>query len=208
MQSPGTEAAAISGKRYRAPLLGAIAWLAGLGLIAGLIGARNFDQVASAPALAGWSMLLIGVACTGVLLADTLSWRALLARSERPGLGSMVVKRWIGGSINGLLPVAQVGGDIVRAHLLARAGVAGPVAGASVVLDATSGSLRSSPSSCSVSGCCSRPMAAASGCSGSAPVWASSVWPCSDSSSCSSAGCFIASPAWSSAPRAVGGGWI
>jgi putative membrane protein len=115
------------------------AWLVGLGLIAGLIGVHDFDQVVAALSLAGWSMTLIGIVCIGVLLADTLGWRALLQPSERPSLGAMLVRRWIGGSINGLLPVAQVGGDIVRAHLLTRAGVAGPLAGASVVVDVTVG---------------------------------------------------------------------
>jgi hypothetical protein len=56
----------------------------GLGLLAGLIGAHNLDQVAAALALAGWSMSLIGVVHVGVLLADTLGWRALLQRTERP----------------------------------------------------------------------------------------------------------------------------
>jgi putative membrane protein len=116
-----------------------LAWLVGLGLIAGLIGVHDFDQVVAALSLAGWSMTLIGIVCIGVLLADTLGWRALLQPSERPSLGAMLVRRWIGGSINGLLPVAQVGGDIVRAHLLSRAGVAGPLAGASVVVDVTVG---------------------------------------------------------------------
>jgi putative membrane protein len=139
MRSTGIEAAVISGKSHLASLLGAVAWLVGLGLLAGLIGAHNLNQVAAALALAGWSMILIGVVHVGVLLADTLGWRSLLRPLERPSLGAMLVRRWIGSSINGLLPVAQVGGDIVRAHLLTRAGVAGPLAGASVVVDVTVG---------------------------------------------------------------------
>jgi putative membrane protein len=111
----------------------------GLGLLAGLLGAHNLDQVAAALALAGWSMILIGVVHAGVLFADTLGWRALLQRKERPPFTAMAVQRWIGSSVNGLLPAAQVGGEIVRAHLLSRAGVAGPVAGASVVVDLTIG---------------------------------------------------------------------
>jgi Na+-driven multidrug efflux pump len=84
MRSTGIEAAAISGRSYRAPLLGALAWLVGLGLIMALIGAHDFDQVAAALGLAGWSMILIGVVHMGVLLADTLGWRALLQHAERP----------------------------------------------------------------------------------------------------------------------------
>lgn len=139
MRSPGIEAAAVSARPPRAPLVGALAWLVGLGLIAGLIATYNFDQVTAAIALAGWSIVLVGLAHLGVLLADTLGWCALLQRAQQPPLRSMIVKRWIGSSINGLLPVGQIGGEFVRAHLLARAGVAGPIAGGSVVVDLTTG---------------------------------------------------------------------
>jgi putative membrane protein len=139
MRSTGTEAAAISVRSYRAPLLGALAWLVGIGLVIALIAAHDFDQVAAALGLAGWSMVLIGLVHVGVLLADTLGWRAVLRRDERPSFKAMAVYRWIGSSVNGLLPAAQVGGEIVRAHLLTRAGVPGPIAGASVVVDLTAG---------------------------------------------------------------------
>ena len=52
---------------------------------------------------------------------------------------SLLRKRWIGASINSLLPVAQLGGEFVRARLLARSGTAGAAAGASVVVDLTAG---------------------------------------------------------------------
>jgi putative membrane protein len=139
MRSPGTEARAAFVRPQRPPLLGALAWLVGLGLIAGLIAANDVDQVTAALALAGWSIGLIGLAHLGTLLADTLGWRALLMPAQQPPLLLMVVKRWIGSSINALLPVAQIGGEFVRAHLLTRAGVSGPVAGASVVVDVTAG---------------------------------------------------------------------
>jgi putative membrane protein len=122
-----------------ARLLGALAWLVGLGLVAGLIATQNLGDITRAIAVAGWSVALVGLAHLGTLLADTLGWRALLAATQRPSLGSMMVKRWIGASVNGLLPVAQIGGEFVRARLLARAGIAGPIAGASVVVDLTAG---------------------------------------------------------------------
>ena len=138
MRSPGIAATAASLRLRRPPLVGTLAWLVGLGLIAGLIAANDVDQVAAAVALAGWSIGLIGLAHLGTLLADTLGWRALL-RPPQPPLRSMVITRWVGSSINGLLPVAQVGGEFVRARLLARAGISGPLAGASVVVDFTTG---------------------------------------------------------------------
>ena len=58
-----------------------------------------------------------------------------------PALSALLVMRWISTSINCLLPVAQVGGDFVRARLLALSGTPGPVAGASVVVGCTAGLL-------------------------------------------------------------------
>lgn len=139
MPSPGTDATAAWPSPTQTRLLGALAWLVGLTLVAGLIATRNIGEITAAIRLAGWSLGLIGIAHLGTLLADTLGWRALLKKPDRPPLGSMIVKRWIGASINSLLPVAQIGGEFVRARLLARAGVGGPVAGASVVVDLTAG---------------------------------------------------------------------
>jgi putative membrane protein len=137
MRLPGTETRAASVRPHPPPLLGTLAWLVGLGLIAGLIAANDVEQVTAAVALAGWSIGLIGLAHLGALLTDTLGWRALL--SQQPRLLLMFIDRWIGNSVNSLLPVAQIGGEFVRARLLTRAGISGPVAGASVVVDVTVG---------------------------------------------------------------------
>jgi putative membrane protein len=139
MRSPGTEATVASPSPHRPPLLGSLAWLVGLGLVAGLIAANDGGRVTAAIALAGWSIGLIGVVHLGTLLADTLGWRALLRPPQQPPLLSMLIKRWIGSSVNALLPVAQIGGELVRARLLSRAGISGPIAGASVVVDVTLG---------------------------------------------------------------------
>src|SRR5439155_624664 len=56
---------------------------------------------------------------------------------ERPALRTVVSARWIAESINQLLPALHVGGNVVRARRLARAGMPGPLAGASVVVDIT-----------------------------------------------------------------------
>jgi putative membrane protein len=137
MRLPGTKTRAASVRPHPPPLLGTLAWLVGLGLIGGLIAANDVEQVTAAVALARWSIGLIGLAHLGALLTDTLGWRALL--SQQPRLLLMFIDRWIGNSVNSLLPVAQIGGEFVRARLLTRAGISGPVAGASVVVDVTVG---------------------------------------------------------------------
>jgi len=61
----------------------------------------------------------------------------VLPPCERPPIGTYVFARWICFSVNSLLPVMQVGGNVVRARLLARGGVDGVRAAASVVVDMT-----------------------------------------------------------------------
>ena len=116
-----------------------ISWLFGLALLAGLILYWGAGDVAAALALAGAGVLVVLPVNLGTLVADTLGWRALLAQRPRPALGALTAMRWVGASINELLPVAQVGGEIVRARLLARSGTGGARAGASVVVDLTLG---------------------------------------------------------------------
>jgi glycosyltransferase 2 family protein len=62
------------------------------------------------------------------------AWRALLPR-RRPRVWLMCKLRWVRESINNLLPVAQVGGDLLGARLLRNNGVPGGRASASVVVD-------------------------------------------------------------------------
>ena len=118
-----------------------LAWLVGLGLMVVLIVAQGAGEIAAAFALAGWSATALGVVHLGTLLADTLGWRALLRPAQSRPLPELLVKRWIGASINALLPVAQMGGEFVRARLLAQSGTPGAAAGASVMVDLTAGLL-------------------------------------------------------------------
>lgn len=139
MPSTGTGVMATSARSLPLTLAGSLGWLLGLGLIALLIGYQGLDQITGAFALAGAGLLLVLLAYFGTLVADSLGWRALLVGPCRRSLATLLVKRWIGISVNGLLPVGQVGGDLIRARLLARSGVPPAAAGASVVVDITVG---------------------------------------------------------------------
>src|SRR5262249_46387962 len=67
------------------------------------------------------------------------SWHELLLPDKRPRFARILRIRWIGEAVNGVLPVAQVGGDLARARLLARSGVPGAEAGAAMVGDFATG---------------------------------------------------------------------
>lgn len=110
--------------------------LAGLALFTGLLVWQGAGEVLAALRFAGWQLLLVAAVHLGVMLGHVLGWGALLEagswRAHR--LGRIW---WIGDAVNNLLPVAQVGGELVRARLLAAGGTRGPRAGASVVVALT-----------------------------------------------------------------------
>jgi putative membrane protein len=118
-----------------------LAWMGALALFIGLIVYQGLNDVLAVLAAAGWGLAWVAAFHLGPLLIDALGWRALLLGSDGRRLSEVTWMRWIGESVNSLLPVAQVGGDLVRVRLLNRAGVPGTLAGASVIVDITAGIL-------------------------------------------------------------------
>jgi putative membrane protein len=113
---------------------------AGLGVAIGLIAWNGVGQVISLLGTGGVALLLVPLFHLVPILATTLAWRSLLcAQGLRQPLVRLGWYRWLADSINALLPVAQVGGEVVRGRLLARHGVAGGLAAAGIIVDLTLG---------------------------------------------------------------------
>jgi putative membrane protein len=113
--------------------------LIGFAFVIYLIVDSGAAEVASAMLVIGWWLLPITLFHLVPLLFSTLSWRQLLPPSTRPDVLSASWMRWIRESINSLLPVASVGGDVVNARLAYLRGVPGAQAAASMVVDTTVG---------------------------------------------------------------------
>jgi putative membrane protein len=113
--------------------------LIGFAFVIYLIVDSGAGDVASAMLTIGWWLLPITLFHLVPLLFSTLSWRQLLPPSTRPDVLSAGWMRWIRESINSLLPVASVGGDLVNARLAYLRGVPGAQAAASMVVDTTVG---------------------------------------------------------------------
>jgi putative membrane protein len=80
--------------------------------------------------------LAVVVLIRGTIIATcSLAWWALLRRVAAARVSVVLGLRTVGEAINVLLPLAAVGGDIVRARLLNFSGVAGGVAVASASVD-------------------------------------------------------------------------
>src|ERR1700761_4335863 len=98
--------------------------------------ARIWDEVT------GVGLGLAGIVAVhiGQLVFCALAWSVLFASvepSRRPGLPDVFTLRWIRESIDHLLPVAQVGGEIAAARLMAAESMSLPAAGASIIADLT-----------------------------------------------------------------------
>jgi len=113
------------------------ALLAGLVLLTILVAWQGFGEVAGALAAAGWGLLVVTVFHLAPMLVNTVAWRHLFQPENRLPVGRLLIARWVGESVNSLLPVAQVGGELVKARWMMPYGVAGRIAGASVVVDLT-----------------------------------------------------------------------
>ena len=116
----------------------ALAVLAGLGIATFLFFATGPAAVMGLLFDAGYGIAILIAFHFLQILFDALAWRALLEAATRPPLGMFMVLRWIREAINNLLPVAQVGGEVVGARLLSLFGVGAPEAAASTVIDLTS----------------------------------------------------------------------
>lgn len=114
-----------------------IIFLTGLGLFIGLIAYQGIEQVLSALTVAGWGLLVVSIFHLLPLASETVAWQLLFGRSYRPSFRTTLWARWIGESVDTLLPVAQIGGDLLKGRLLIRSGLPGTLVGATIVVDIT-----------------------------------------------------------------------
>ncbi|MGE0745200.1 MAG: lysylphosphatidylglycerol synthase domain-containing protein [Rhodospirillales bacterium] len=113
----------------------AVAVIAGLIVLTGLVAWRGFDTVAQTMAVAGWQVLWLPAWYAVPVVLSALAWRSLFPSAEMPRVAVTAMASWIGHSVNWLLPVAQIGGEVVKARLVIKARVNSSVAMASVVVD-------------------------------------------------------------------------
>ncbi len=112
-----------------------ITLVVGLAAVAFLVAANEPAEIFRLLGAAGWGMVAVIALRLPQILFAALGWAPLIDGPGRPGWAALVRMRWIRDSVNALLPVAQVGGEFVRAHLLVRQGTGTVPATASVAVD-------------------------------------------------------------------------
>ena len=120
-----------------APLL----WIAGMLCVVALVVQTGAHETGAVLASAGWGIAAVAAFHLLPLVADALGWRALVTRNARPSVRGAAWNRWLGESVNGLLPVMQLGGELVRIRVATLAGIPVAMATATMIADVTLGTL-------------------------------------------------------------------
>jgi putative membrane protein len=117
----------------------ALGLAAGAILLVYMLRKYRLAEVLSAVAAAGWGILWISAYRFVTIATDAAGWGVLWIGAQKPRPLRLVILRWIGEAVNSLLPVAQVGGHVVRARLLGRSQGDFVSAGAATIVDFTAG---------------------------------------------------------------------
>jgi putative membrane protein len=115
----------------------AIAAVIGIAAVVGLVVYQGLAQILSILGTAGWGLALVCLLHLPALCLSSLAWQAVLSRIWPRGAWTFLQARWVRESVNTLLPVAQIGGEVVGARLLTFRGASACLGGASVVVDLT-----------------------------------------------------------------------
>jgi putative membrane protein len=114
---------------------GAIAWLIGIAAVICIIIWSGADSVGQAVSSVGWGILVVVIVRVATVSVAGAGWWLLFPSGKHPAIRTCVLLRFIREAANVLLPMAQIGGDLIGAGLLALRGVPGSLAVASVIVD-------------------------------------------------------------------------
>ena len=109
----------------------------GLALLTGLVAWQGFADIAGILFGSGWALLLVPLIWFPTVLMNARCWQTLFVRDHAPSFVQAFYAQWMGRSVNTLLPVASIGGEVVKARALILWGIDARHASASTVVDKT-----------------------------------------------------------------------
>lgn len=111
--------------------------LIGLAGLTGLIAWQGVGEIGNLIAKGGFAMLLLALFVVPQVGLFTTAWRFLFPAGQAPPFTRAASAMTVGMYANMLLPVAEIGGEVIKARIIMKGGTSGRDAGASVVLDKT-----------------------------------------------------------------------
>jgi putative membrane protein len=117
--------------------LAALLGLAGIAGATALVVWEGADAVFQALRAAGWGILWASLFHAVSMVLNARAWQVLMPGARPPSLGFFTWAVWVREAVNGLLPVARIGGEVVSARLLKQHGVRTAPTVASLVVDMT-----------------------------------------------------------------------
>lgn len=114
-----------------------IGMLTGLLAMTVLIAWQGAMEIADILLASGWALLLVPIIWSPTVLLNARGWQLLFRREHAPSFWQVFYAQWMGRAVNTLLPVAEIGGEMVKARALILWGIDGRHASASVVVDKT-----------------------------------------------------------------------
>ncbi|GAB7521630.1 lysylphosphatidylglycerol synthase domain-containing protein [Paraburkholderia sp. 2C] len=115
--------------------LGRIAAAAGLLIALWLISRDDPDAVMSLVRTAGVGLIIAALAHVLHMIANARAWQTLMLDPPVPRYRVLLGLIWIRESINGLLPVVRIGGDLISFRLLLKSGFSTSTSAASLIVD-------------------------------------------------------------------------
>lgn len=116
-----------------ATLLGVV----GLAVTIALIVWQGTDAVLAALATGGLGLIWAGLFHVVPMVLNGRAWQVLMPGARRPSLAFFTWLVWVREAVNGLLPVARIGGELVSARLMIAHGLRVGPSVASLVVDMT-----------------------------------------------------------------------
>ncbi|MBP0447310.1 flippase-like domain-containing protein [Roseomonas sp. SSH11] len=113
----------------------AVSLIVGLAIAAALIATNDPAEILRLLLDTGWWMVAVLLLNIAQIVASGLGWGPLIEDPRRPGPFGLAFLRWVRVSTNALLPIVQAMGELIRAQVLVRYGVAKVRVIASLAID-------------------------------------------------------------------------
>lgn len=118
--------------------IAAVLGIVGLAAATAIIVWSGYDQVLAALAQAGpFAIIGIGLFHLIPLFCCVVGWRALMPGRTRPSLAFFSYILWLRASVNNLLPVARIGGEVLAVRVMTKYGIRNSTAIAATVVETT-----------------------------------------------------------------------